>query len=242
MLKINTLLVIFVPRCIFFIKKEVLFNISYNNYIEGNKKGRYMKNIRKYIYIITIIIFIIFCIMVIIRKRELKDNNINYTVNKEDIIVNNDKINDEEEYIYVDIKGEVINPNVYKIKKGLRVIDVINLAGGLTEESDTSNINLSKIVTDEMVIVIKSKNNEEVYIDSDVDINNNNNNNNNNQLIDINTCTIDELLTLPGIGESKANNIIEYRKKNKFNTINDIMNVSGISESLFNKIKEYIKV
>ena len=199
-----------------------------------------MKNIMKYIYIITIIIFIIFCIMVIIRKRELKDNNINYTVNKEDIIVNNDKINDEEEYIYVDIKGEVINPNVYKIKKGLRVIDVINLAGGLTEESDTSNINLSKIVTDEMVIVIKSKNNEEVYIDSDVDINNNNNNN--NQLIDINTCTIDELLTLPGIGESKANNIIEYRKKNKFNTINDIMNVSGISESLFNKIKEYIKV
>ena len=199
-----------------------------------------MKNIRKYIYIITIIIFIIFCIMVIIRKRELKDNNINYTVNKENIIVNNDKINDEEEYIYVDIKGEVINPSVYKIKKGLRVIDVINLAGGLTEESDTSNINLSKIVTDEMVIVIKSKNNEEVYIDSDVDINNNNNNN--NQLIDINTCTIDELLTLPGIGESKANNIIEYRKKNKFNTINDIMNVSGISESLFNKIKEYIKV
>ena len=198
-----------------------------------------MKNIRKYIYIITIIIFIIFCIMVIIRKRELKDNNINYTVNKENIIVNNDKINDEEEYIYVDIKGEVINPNVYKVKKGLRVIDVINLAGGLTEESDTSNINLSKIVTDEMVIVIKSKNNEEVYIDSDVDINNNNNN---NQLIDINTCTIDELLTLPGIGESKANNIIEYRKKNKFNTINDIMNVSGISESLFNKIKEYIKV
>ncbi len=198
-----------------------------------------MKNIRKYIYIITIIIFIIFCIMVIIRKRELKDNNVNYKVNKEDIIVNNDKINDEEEYIYVDIKGEVINPNVYKIQKGLRVIDVINLAGGLTEESDTSNINLSKIVTDEMVIVIKSKNNEEVYIDSDVDINNNNNN---NQLIDINTCTIDELLTLPGIGESKANNIIEYRKKNKFNTINDIMNVSGISESLFNKIKEYIKV
>ena len=199
-----------------------------------------MKNIRKYIYIITIIIFIIFCIMVLIRKRELKDNNVNYTVNKENIIVNNDKINDEEEYIYVDIKGEVINPNVYKIKKGLRVIDVINLAGGLTEESDTSNINLSKIATDEMVIVIKSKNNEEVYIDSDVDINNNNNNN--NQLIDINTCTIDELLTLPGIGESKANNIIEYRKKNKFNTINDIMNVSGISESLFNKIKEYIKV
>ena len=195
-----------------------------------------MKNIRKYIYIITIIIFIIFCVMVIIRKRELKDNNINYTVNKEEDIINKDN---EEEYIYVDIKGEVINPNVYKIKKGLRVIDVINLAGGLTEESDTSNINLSKIVTDEMVIVIKSKNNEEVYIDSDVDINNNNNN---NQLIDINTCTIDELLTLPGIGKSKANNIIEYRKKNKFNTINDIMNVSGISESLFNKIKEYIKV
>lgn len=195
-----------------------------------------MRKIRKYIYVITIVIFAIFCVMVIIRKNELKDNNINYIVNNEDIIVNNEKEDNEEEYIYVDIKGEVINPNVYKIKKGLRVIDVIDLAGGLTEESDTSNINLSKIVTDEMVIVIKSKNNDDIYIDSDVDINNN------NKLIDINNCSIDELLTLPGIGEAKANNIIEYRKKNKFNTINDIMNVSGISELLFNKIKEYIKV
>lgn len=198
-----------------------------------------MKNIRKYIYVITIIIFIIFCVIIVFRKKELKDNNINYTVNKENILINNENEDIEEEYIYVDIKGEVINPNVYKLKKGLRVIDVINLAGGLTEESDTSNINLSKIVTDEMVIVIKSKTEEKEYINSDIELSNNNYN---NTLININSCTINELLTLPGIGEVKANNIIEYRKKNKFNTIKDIMNVSGISESLFNKIKEYIKV
>ena len=198
-----------------------------------------MKNIRKYIYVITIIIFIIFCVIIVFRKKELKDNNINYTVNKENILINNENEDIEEEYIYVDIKGEVINPNVYKLKKGLRVIDVINLAGGLTEESDTSNINLSKIVTDEMVIVIKSKTEEKEYINSDIELSNNNYN---NTLININSCTINELLTLPGIGEVKANNIIEYRKKNKFNTIKDIMNVSGISESLFKKIKEYIKV
>lgn len=195
-----------------------------------------MKRIRKYIYVITIIIFIIFCVIVVFRKKELKDNNIDYTINKDDNIISN---NIEEEYIYVDIKGEVINPNVYKLKKGLRVIDVIELSGGLTENADTSNINLSKIVTDEMVIVIKSKTEEKEYIDSDIELSNNNYN---NPLININSCTINELLTLPGIGEAKANNIIEYRKKNKFNTIEDIMNVSGISESLFNKIKEYIKV
>lgn len=195
-----------------------------------------MKRIRKYIYVITIIIFTIFCVIIVFRKKELKDNNINYTINKDDNIISNDI---EEEYIYVDIKGEVINPNVYKLKKGLRVIDVIELSGGLTENADTSNINLSKIVTDEMVIVIKSKTEEKEYIDSDIELSNNNYN---NTLININSCTINELLTLPGIGEAKANNIIEYRKKNKFNTIEDIMNVSGISESLFNKIKEYIKV
>lgn len=188
-----------------------------------------MKIIRRNIYIITFVIIIILSVVVIIRKNKLVNNN--YIV-ESNIVKDNEEV--IEEYIYVDIKGEVNNPNVYKVNNNLRVIDIINLAGGLTENADTSNINLSKIVTDEMVIVIKNKEDNVSYIDSDISIN--------SKLININTCSMDELLSLPGIGESKAKNIIEYRNSNKFNKLEDIMNVSGISESLFNKIKEYITI
>ena len=199
-----------------------------------------MRFIRKHIYIIGIILLIVLIIFIVIRKNKLDSNNyIVDSLNENDI--SNDKNNDEsynENYIYVDIKGEVNNPNVYKVSSNLRVFDVISLAGGLTDNADTSNINLAKIVSDEMVIVIKSKEDttNNTTFDSDTSFNSNDN------LIDINTCSIEELLTLPGIGNARANNIIEYRKKNKFNDISDIMNVSGISENLFNKIKEYIKV
>lgn len=199
-----------------------------------------MRFIRKHIYIIGIILLIVLIIFIVIRKNKLDSNNyIVDSLNENDI--SNDKNNDEsydENYIYVDIKGEVNNPNVYKVSSNSRVFDVISLAGGLTDNADTSNINLAKIVSDEMVIVIKSKEDttNNTTFDSDTSFNSNDN------LIDINTCSIEELLTLPGIGNARANNIIEYRKKNKFNDISDIMNVSGISENLFNKIKEYIKV
>ena len=63
-----------------------------------------------------------------------------------------------------------------------------------------------------------------------------------NSLISINTASLEELKTLPGIGESKANSIIKYRETSSFNTIEDIKNVSGIGESLFEKIKDYITV
>lgn len=199
-----------------------------------------MRFIRKHIYIIGIILLIVLIIFIVIRKNKLDSNNyIVDSLNENDI--SNDKNNNEsydENYIYVDIKGEVNNPNVYKVSSNSRVFDVISLAGGLTDNADTSNINLAKIVSDEMVIVIKSKEDttNNTTFDSDTSFNSNDN------LIDINTCSIEELLTLPGIGNARANNIIEYRKKNKFNDISDIMNVSGISENLFNKIKEYIKV
>ena len=65
---------------------------------------------------------------------------------------------------------------------------------------------------------------------------------NNDKLVNINNATIDELTTISGLGEKKAEAIIEYRKENKFTTIEDIKNVSGIGEALFEKIKDYITV
>lgn len=132
-------------------------------------------------------------------------------------------------------------------------------AGGLTDQADTSVINLSKKVTDEMVIIVYSREEVEKFketkeIEKEVydkcnqkDENSLINNaciessSNTSSKISINTGTLEELMTLPGIGESKAKDIINYRESNgPFNTIEDITKVTGIGESIFAKIKENI--
>lgn len=159
---------------------------------------------------------------------------------------------------YVDIKGSVKNPGVYKFKENNRVIDAIERAGGLKKNADTSNINLSKKLTSEMVIYIYSekeiKNNdslscnnicnvEVIEVNNCIEQSTTSQDINSNNLVNINTATIEELLTLSGIGESKAKSIIEYRSNNgSFKTIDDLKNVSGIGDALFNKIKDKIAV
>ena len=161
----------------------------------------------------------------------------------------------------VDVKGEVINAGIYKLKTGSRVIDAINMAGGLTNKANTSVLNLSKKLTDEMVIIVysnyevenfkKTKEQEEQVLNNcitgydnlnnDACITSDNSNIENNGKVSINNASIEELLTLTGIGEAKAKSIIEYREKNGgFKSIEDIKNVTGIGDALFDKIKENI--
>ena len=157
--------------------------------------------------------------------------------------------------IKVDIKGAVNNPGVKEISYGLRVSDVIKESGGLLDNADTSMINLSKVVNDEDVIIIYTKdeikNNEEIVRIVDKEcicpvITNNScvlpkfTNIENKSLISINSASLEQLMNLPGIGESKAKLIIEYREKSLFNTLEEIMNVKGIGKALFEKIKDYI--
>ena len=158
------------------------------------------------------------------------------------------------EKVIVDIKGMVASPGVYEVDGSARVNDVISLAGGLIEGADTSRINLAKIVTDEMTIIIYSKEEilekykNEICICDCPDITNDacintERTEENNILININTASKEELMTISGIGQSKAESIIKYREENGlFNTIDDIKNVSGIGETLFEEIKNYITV
>ena len=170
---------------------------------------------------------------------------------------------EEKEKVSVDIKGEVISPGTYTVDINFRVIDVIDKAGGLTENADTSVINLSKKVIDEMVIIIYSKEQvknfeetkkQEEYLQNkcispddnslrnDACISNSQTNGVSGK-VNINTASISELMTLNGIGESRAKDIISYREKNgPFKTIEDIKNVSGIGESTYANIKENITV
>ena len=166
---------------------------------------------------------------------------------------------------YIDIKGFVKKPGVYEVTADNIVNDCIKLAGGLLKNADTTTINLSKKVSSEMVIyipkkeeVIKTIPNTTVTKDqerpNDAVVSDNNKSNssiskdNNTQtpnrtLVNINTATIQELTTLSGIGDAKAQDIIDYRTLNgNFKTIEDIKNVSGIGEALYAKIKDYITV
>lgn len=134
------------------------------------------------------------------------------------------------EYIYIDIKGEVLLPGVYLVKSDYLLKDVIELAGGLSVNADISNINLAQNITNNQMIIIPS-------------INFSSNNQEQNDLININKASKTELMKLPSIGESKANNIITYRNtKGPFKSIEEIKQVSGIGNEVYNKIKDYITI
>ena len=176
--------------------------------------------------------------------------------NNEVKIIDNTKLNetvkDDTKDLFVDIKGEVKKEGVYKVTSGMTVNDVIKLAGGLKKSAFTKNINLSKRVFDEMVIIVYSKSslnnnisnnrNDALIKNEEKALISSSNSSSNLSLVNINTASIDELLTLSGIGNSKAEAIIKYRESNKFNTIDDIKNISGRGDSLFEKIKDYISV
>ena len=174
-------------------------------------------------------------------------------------ITNNDVPTNSNDSIYVDIKGQVNTPGVYSfnIDNNARINDLIEKAGGLTKDADTSLINLSKKLEDEMTIIIYSKKEIDNYVKTQNDLEKKleicetklkNNacikekNETTGNKININKATLDELITIPGIGEAKAKAIIEYRSRNKFNSIEDIKNVEGIGENLFASIKESITV
>ena len=213
---------------------------------------------KKIIIIITTIILISITIY-IINTNKIESEVVETT--ESNIIKEIEEPKEEiKNYITVEIKGEVTNPGVYKIEENSRVIDLINLSGGFTQNALTININQAKKLSDEMVIVIYNKNDlkeevktEYVYLECECpkitndgcvneDKNEDKIEDNQNTKISINNATKEELTKLNGIGEKIVEKIIEYRKENKFKTIEDIKNVSGIGESLYEKIKDSITI
>ncbi|MDO4605001.1 MAG: ComEA family DNA-binding protein [Helcococcus sp.] len=150
------------------------------------------------------------------------------------------------EEIYVDISGCIINPGVYKLRDNQRIIDAIDIAGGLCPDAETSNINFAKKLFDEMKIYIRKvgETNNEMSSDFNNDLENITNNfeTNDSGKININTANKEQLMKLPGIGDKRAIEIINYRENKKFRNIEDIKNISGIGDKTFEKIKELIIV
>ncbi len=145
--------------------------------------------------------------------------------------------------IVVEIKGEVKRPDVYTLNENAIIKELIEAAGGLTENADLSNINRAKKLQDHELVYITNKNDmtkEEKNTNTEISTDNSPGSSNN--IVNINTATLEQLKTLNGIGDSKAKSIIEYREQNGgFKSIEDIKNVTGIGDKMFERIKEQIE-
>ena len=122
----------------------------------------------------------------------------------------------------VEVKGEVQHPGVYQLERHANVEKAIKASGGLTKQADISGLNLTMDIEHHGVLVVPSKHRI--------------------TKISINAATLEELDTLPGIGPSIAQRIVEYRKQMPFQTLEDLKQVKGIGDKLFDKIKEHISL
>lgn len=147
---------------------------------------------------------------------------------------------ESETIIYVHICGAVNKPDVYEIKQNTRLYELVKLAGGFTNDAANDYINQATILNDGQQVYIPTKKEVE---DLDFQSPINESVETASEKININKASKEELMTLTGIGESKANSIIDYRQKNgNFKKIEEIMNISGIKDSVFSKISDDITV
>lgn len=154
---------------------------------------------------------------------------------------------------YVDIKGAIKVPQVVPVTPGMRVHDVVEMAGGVTGEADQSQVNLAQLVTDQMVIYVPkvgeevSPSTEALVADSKVTESavseSSGDGTSGGDLVNINTADTTMLQTLSGIGEKRAADIINYRETNGlFETVDDLDQVSGIGEKTMEKLRPLITV
>ncbi len=140
-------------------------------------------------------------------------------------------VTDSEDSIYVYVCGAVMEEGVYELPSGSRVYEAILEAGGFAEDAAVAEVNQAAVLEDEAKLYVPTLT-ELAFEQSKQD-----------GKVNLNTATKESLMTLPGVGESKAELIIQYREEHGgFQKIEDIMNISGIKEGLFEKIKNYIKI
>ena len=194
---------------------------------------------------------IIFCIVAIVVASEvfLKSDKNECLVN----ISNKEEISEAKDNIEVYIVGCIKKPGVYEVPRGATIEKVVKQAGGFTKDADQERINLVYKIKDNMMLVIKDKNQRDLEEDDErikksaielvKGIYQGQSVPKNDEPVNINTATKEELARLPGIGNSMAEKIIKYREKyGDFESIEDLKNVNGIGDNKFNSIKDMLMV
>lgn len=213
-------------------------------------------NKKTIIFISIIIVCVIGTYYLFIKEKEYIGNDSNLIISngiEKEAKENDTKDIEEKNKIVVYIAGAIKNEGVYELEENSRITDIIEKAGGLTDDANINNINLAYILQDGVKVYIPKDNDKnEIKDETNIYVSKENGESNidngtsvetKNSKININTATQTELETLPGIGPSTATKIINYRKENgKFNSIEELKKVSGIGDSKYNKIKEMIRI
>ena len=177
------------------------------------------------------------------RQSKISDQQIKNSkkLNKKEVSIQKD--NNPATKIFIDIKGAVKHPNVYEMASSNRVIDALNKAEVL-KDADLSQLNLSEKLVDQKLIYVPKKGENSMKINSQQStLNSSDVKINTNQPLNLNSATEEQLKNIPGIGPSKAKEILNYREQNHgFNSIDDLMKIKGFGKKTFEKLKEHFTI
>lgn len=209
-----------------------------------------MARLKDYKWVLALVIVLIFGTLLILNKQEqphsetplisgqVTDTSVEQKeMSTEIVAIDDSPPSDVSTFMYVDVKGEVHQPGVYRVTEDMRILDVIEDAGGFSDQADVDQVNLAMKVYDEMVIYVPNEHETEqekkldLYPDQ------------NHDKIRINAATKEELMTLSGIGEKKAEAIIKYIESNgPFQSADDLTQVEGIGEKTVANFLDQIQV
>ncbi|SUO90074.1 helix-hairpin-helix domain-containing protein [Streptococcus uberis] len=178
-------------------------------------------------------------------KKVTLPSQMNLTENLSTTVQNDreeEKKNPEMETIMVDIKGAVVKEGVYQLQRNSRVTDAIQIAGGLRDDADPNAINLAQKLSDEAILYVARKGENKSIIDSQgQQSSSTEQGGQRDQKVNINKATIEDLRKIPGIGEKRAQEILDARdSKGGFKSIDDLLTISGIGQKTLEKIKNDI--
>lgn len=201
-----------------------------------------MHNKKSYIFIVAGVFLILGAVYFLVWKQQ--KNTVVFTMKEETLKCQEEVTSDsqydaqnlkaEESMIYVYVCGYVNAPGVYALSQEARMYEAVEMAGGIREGGCAEYLEMASVLSDGMRIYVPSVE-EAVAAES--------RNEEDNGLINLNAASKEQLMTLPGIGEAKADAILQYREDyGGFGAVEDVMNVPGIKEAAFSKIKKYICV
>lgn len=204
-----------------------------------------MKNKNKYLLITIILVFTLLTVMVINLNANSKEYIIgdtdSSTIQDESIADDAEKENYEQEEnskVIVFVSGEVLNQRVVELEKGKRLIDAVEICGGLTEKADLNAVNLALVLEEEGHYIIPAIGDTNV-----VNSTNLNQMNSSSNLVNINSADIELLKTLPGVGDVLGQRILDKREElGKFTSIDQLNDVSGIGDKKFSDIKDKVTI
>lgn len=201
---------------------------------------RLLNKYKYYVIIISVILFIVCSgiFFLFAQKNQKEDSEEELTMTS---ITSSHSSEAESlsQQLYVDIKGAVKNPGMYEGAANMRVWDAVLLAGGVSDEADTKQVNFSERIVDQMLIYVPKLGEEVQNIEKEAEAKGEGFNDANK--VNLNQASESELQTLPGIGQKKAQEIIRYREENGgFKKIEELKSISGFGEKTFEKLKDSI--